>query len=1624
MKTPTRFVPALIAAFGLLVLSVSPVRAAFITLTNGDASGNTNIVSFTSKGYWDSGAAPTNGNTYFIPNTNSVGGLCYMRTPTNNASFAFNGDSLTLSGPGNTTAAGGRAICGSTVSPTSLTYSFTNATTGLTLTNFGMLQDGGSGSAFTYVGGVLVTNGGVLLPAAQMIFPGSLAGNGPLWLGSPSAVSAGAVTFMGNIGNFTGSIFATNNGSTLIFSNSLTQTLAGNLTLSRTNAVTVQGPGTLTLVGNNSYGGRTIVSVGTLILTGNNPGATNSTYITNSATLQLQANGANTVASTSYALGTLATAANRLNGGSTLQLRSDSSVLFNGGDSLAGLGGATVTFDVNQLTGSGANNILSFATAGFNTASTVINVTGGNGYSLALGQLTGINGASPLTLVPSTAGLSVAGIAGSVNPLIKNGAGTLTLTAASSYTGSTIINTGVVALAASATLASTNILVNTNGTLDVTGQAGSSLALASGQVLLGNGIVKGGIDGASGAIYPGSNGAAGTLTITTNLTLSGGGSVNFDLANNTAIGGGTNDLIMVGGNLAITGPTAFNLKFLNGVPAPGTYTLIECGSISTDLSLATLPVNPRYFFTLTTNLAGTAVQLVIAGTPANLVWLGDGSANNWDNSGAYQNWLNGGAPDYFYDLDIVTFNDVGSNSPAINLVGTLDPSSVTVNSTNNYDFAGAGSISSLGTLTKNNTGTLILESVNNYGSTVINGGALQIGNGGAVGSLAGAISNNAALVVNETVAVTLASPISGSGSLTQAGSGSLTLSASNSYDGYTFINNGTVYLSNGSGLGSTAGGTTVATGGQLNINANVNVGAEALALGGTGPDGSGALRKGGGGTTTFGGSITLNTNTTIKLDGGATLNLTNTAGINSTSVNANLTLAGDGSSAGKITGPVALGTGGLVKDSVSAWTLTGINNSWTGGTTIAGGTLQIGDGGSNGSLGTGLITNNGAFIFYSSNNFVINDIISGTGSFKQNGAGKTTLTASNTFTGGTTVNGGTLVLTGTNSFGAGVVTVGNAASGNAVLNISVSANVTGNTNFVVGNAANANGAVNLSGGTLVLSPVTDNDLNFNLGAVASSYGYLNMSGGILSTKRFQVGGSGAAIPGTGVGVISGGTVTNTGYLIIGRQTNGIGSLTIASGGTLNHSAATANLALAYSGGRGELNLTGGTLDNSGRDVTIRQSTGPATGIVNLNSGTLSANSFVNNSGSAYLNFNGGTLKASLATNNFIPTTMTSVNIFSGGATIDDGGNPITIPVALVAPGGSGVTSIAMNTKGAAYIGAPYVSITGGTATTPATAIANMADDGTGNGTLKVDSITITCPGVYSVIPTDVTFVGGGGTGAAAGTINTAANSSGGLIKQGSSTLTLSGSNTYTSNTFVETGTLALTGTGSIASSANIIVAGAANLDVSAAGLNVGLAQTLSGAGTVLGTTAVAGTLAAQTNNIPATLTISGNLTLSGTTLVALHKSLSLSNSFVSVSGALTNTGTGTIVVTNFGPALVAGDSFQLFSQAVSNGAAMTITPAPGAGLAWQNNLAVNGTIAVVTGVASNPTNIFFSVSGSTLNLSWPADHLGWVLQSQTNSLSVGLNTNWVDVAGSQNVISTNININSQTPADFFRLRKP
>lgn len=208
---------------------------------------------------------------------------------------------------------------------------------------------------------------------------------------------------------------------------------------------------------------------------------------------------------------------------------------------------------------------------------------------------------------------------------------------------------------------------------------------------------------------------------------------------------------------------------------------------------------------------------------------------------------------------------------------------------------------------------------------------------------------------------------------------------------------------------------------------------------------------------------------------------------------------------------------------------------------------------------------------------------------------------------------------------------------------------------------------------------------------------------------------------------------------------------------------------------------------------------------------------------------------------------------------------------------------------------------------------------------------------------------------------------------------MAAASTYIGDTVISNGTVAVNGTlGQTA----VRVAGGTLSGTGSVGSNV--------------TVQVAGTLSPAGRGTLGTFTVASNAVLQGTAAMDLNQSAA-TNDVLAAAGI---TYGGTLALTNVAGTLTASDTFKLFEAASYSGAFAAITPAtPGAGLGWNTNtLTTDGVLRLVVTVNANPTNITTSVSGSTLTLAWPADHIGWRLQVQTNSLSTGLNTNWSDVA--------------------------
>src|SRR5205823_3309532 len=85
-------------------------------------------------------------------------------------------------------------------------------------------------------------------------------------------------------------------------------------------------------------------------------------------------------------------------------------------------------------------------------------------------------------------------------------------------------------------------------------------------------------------------------------------------------------------------------------------------------------------------------------------------------------------------------------------------------------------------------------------------------------------------------------------------------------------------------------------------------------------------------------------------------------------------------------------------------------NTFTGGTTISAGTLQLGNGGTTGTVPGNTITDNGTLAFSRSDTVTYSPVVSGSGALSQLGPGNLILTGANTYTGATQVSGGTLTV--------------------------------------------------------------------------------------------------------------------------------------------------------------------------------------------------------------------------------------------------------------------------------------------------------------------------------------------------------------------------------------------------------------------------------------------------------------------------------------------------------------------------------------------------------------------------------------------------------------------------------------
>ncbi|MGC3968183.1 MAG: autotransporter-associated beta strand repeat-containing protein [Pirellulales bacterium] len=192
--------------------------------------------------------------------------------------------------------------------------------------------------------------------------------------------------------------------------------------------------------------------------------------------------------------------------------------------------------------------------------------------------------------------------------------------------------------------------------------------------------------------------------------------------------------------------------------------------------------------------------------------------------------------------------------------------------------------------------------------------------------------------------------LNGGGTLDKTTAGTLVLDTANAYTGLTTVTAGILHVMNGGALGSAAAGTSVADGATLQISGDVTTLAEVLTLAGLGVGGNGALRNLSG-TNTYTGPITLASASRIQADAG-TLNLDVASG-NAVSGAFDLSIGGAGNIS--VADAINIAAGNLTKFGAGTVTMSSPVNTYTGVTTLGGGTLSVAalaNGGADSSIGS------------------------------------------------------------------------------------------------------------------------------------------------------------------------------------------------------------------------------------------------------------------------------------------------------------------------------------------------------------------------------------------------------------------------------------------------------------------------------------------------------------------------------------------------------------------------------------------------------------------------------------------------------------------------------------------------
>jgi autotransporter-associated beta strand protein len=702
--------------------------------------------------------------------------------------------------------------------------------------------------------------------------------------------------------------------------------------------------------------------------------------------------------------------------------------------------------------------------------------------------------------------------------------------------------------------------------------------------------------------------------------------------------------------------------------------------------------------------------------------------------------------------------------------GTID--------TTNGDVTFDGGIDGTGLLTKTGDGTLTIEGNNtSAGGLAINGGTVSVGSDSALGDptaelsfdggtlhTTGNIDNGRDITLNAGggtfdtdtgTTLTNSGTISGVGGLTKEGEGTVVLTGDNSYSGGTTVNGGTLQGDTGSLQGDIANNATVAFGQSTNGSYDGDM------------SGTGTLVKNGSGTVVLGGDNSYSGGTTVNAG-----TLQGDTGSLQGDIANNATVAFDQATNGSYDGDMS-GTGTLVKNGTGTVVLTG-DNSYAGGTTVNGGTLQID---SDGNLGatSGDITLDGGSLHTTADITTARDILVGAGNGTVTSDANTTLTSTGTVsgsgglakdgqgtlvldgvaaqTGGTTVNDGTLVLNGDNTYTGGTTLNG------GTLQVSSDSNL-----------GDASSDLTFNGGTL---HTTDDFTTARDIALGAGNGTITGDTGTTLTSTGAVTGSGSLVKdGEGTLVVDG-TASQNGATIVNDGTLVLNGHNSYRGGTF-HNGGTLQIGSSENLGDADADLTfnGGALHTTG-DITMYRD-------IKLNTGN---GTIASDAGTRVTSYGDILGTGALAKTGEGTLVLAGDGTFSGGLTIDAG--------KVQASDGSN-------------LGTGTIIL--GNASLQATDDLNIAN-------------TVVLAGAGSTIDTQANDV----------VVDGLVGGSGALNKAGTGTLTLTGANSYTGVTAIDDGILVLSGSGSVATSSKIVNNGALDISATTAGASV---KALTGSGAV------------------------------------------------------------------------------------------------------------------------------------------------------------------------------------------------